>query len=49
VAGAGVYLMNPEQTALLFEPGAGQTMLGAAGGLMLIGMLIVRWMVKPQP
>lgn len=49
VAGAGVYAMNPEQTSLLFEPGTGRTMLGAAGGLMLVGMLIVRWMVKARP
>lgn len=49
VAGGGVYLMNPEQTMRLFEPGAGQTMLGTVGGLMLIGMLIMRWMVKARP
>ena len=49
VAGGGVYLMNPEQTARLFEPGTGQSMMTVAGGLMLVGMLIIRWMVKARP
>ena len=49
VAGGAVYLLNPEQTARLFEPGAGQTMISVAGGLMLIGILIIRWMVKARP
>lgn len=49
VAGAGVYFMNPEQTALLFRPGTGQTMLTVAGGLMAVGMVIIRWMVKARP
>mgnify|MGYP005851139879 CR=1 FL=1 len=49
IAGAGVYAINPEQTALLFKPGLGQTMLAAAGGLWLTGLLIVRWLVTARP
>jgi len=49
VAGAGVYLLNPEQTMKLFQPGLGQTMLMGAGGMLTTGLLVIRWMVKAKP
>jgi len=49
VAGAGVYLLNPEQTMKLFEPGLGQTMLTGAAAMLTVGLLVIRWMVKAQP
>jgi Flp pilus assembly protein TadB len=49
VAFGGVYMLNPEQTMRLFEPGLGQTMLFAAGAMLTIGLVIVRWIVKAQP
>jgi Flp pilus assembly protein TadB len=49
VAGGGVYLLNPEQTGLLFEPGLGQTMMAFAAGMMGVGFVVIRWMVKPRP
>jgi Flp pilus assembly protein TadB len=49
VAGGGVYMLNPEQTMRLFEPGLGQTMLFGAGAMLGIGLVIVRWIVKAQP
>lgn len=49
VAGVGVYLLNPDQTMKLFQPGLGQTMLTVAGGMLTTGLLVIRWMVKAQP
>jgi Flp pilus assembly protein TadB len=49
VAGGGVYMLNPEQTMRLFEPGLGQTMLFGAGAMLGVGLVIVRWIVKAQP
>jgi Flp pilus assembly protein TadB len=48
-AGGGVSLVNPEQTALLLEPGAGRLMLAGAGGLLVAGFFTIRWMVKARP
>ncbi len=49
VAGGGVYLLNPEQTMKLFEPGLGQSMLTGAVGMLTTGLLVIRWMVKARP
>jgi Flp pilus assembly protein TadB len=49
VAGAGVYMLNPEQTMRLLEPGLGQTMLFGAGAMLGVGLVVVRWIVKAQP
>jgi Flp pilus assembly protein TadB len=49
IAFAGVYMLNPEMTSRLFEPGLGQTMLFGAGAMLSIGLIVVRWIVKAQP
>ncbi len=49
LAAGAVYFINPAQMMLLLEPGLGQTMLMIAGGLLGVGFLTVRWMVKARP
>jgi tight adherence protein B len=48
VAGAGVAIASPDQFALLFQPGLGQTMLTIGGALLAIGVVVMRWMAAPR-
>lgn len=49
VAGAGVAMTAPDQFALLFTPGLGQTLVTTGLGLLIVGALVMRWMVTPRP
>jgi tight adherence protein B len=49
VAGAGVAMTAPDQFALLFTPGLGQTLVTVGLGLLIVGALVMRWMVTPRP
>jgi Flp pilus assembly protein TadB len=49
VAFAGVYLLNPAQSMKMLESDLGLTMLGVAAGLVGVGVMVVRWMVREKP
>lgn len=41
--------MNPEHFDPMLASSVGQTMLSIAGGLLVTGILVMRWMVNARP
>jgi tight adherence protein B len=46
VVGALLYLVNPQMVDLLFTDPTGRKLLAFAGGSVLTGTLVIRWMVR---
>jgi Flp pilus assembly protein TadB len=49
VAGAGMWLLDPARAGLLLSDPTGRVMLGAAGGLLLFGLVVIRQMTAAKP
>jgi tight adherence protein B len=43
---AAVNVLNPDYSGMLFEETAGKIMLMVAGGMQLMGLAMIRWIVN---